>query len=120
MGLLLSKRELMLKNQVFFLHRIVLESKYSEIYITKQIFYLSNFDFNMDEHCESLNKLGDNIRKERNKQGISQNQLAFECGLTRETINKIESGKLNVSVCNVSKIAKALNIDLKNLFDFNT
>ncbi len=60
--------------------------------------------------------VGDNIRKERLSQHISQNQLAYETGLTREFINKVESGKYNISVKKLHLISEALGIKIKLLF----
>ena len=60
--------------------------------------------------------MGANIKKARLKQSLSQNQLAFETNLTREFINKVESGKYNISVKKLSKIADCLGIKLKDLF----
>ncbi len=60
--------------------------------------------------------IGNNIRKERIKQNLTQSQLAFETNLTREFINKVETGKYNISVKKLNKIADSLNIKLKDLF----
>jgi transcriptional regulator with XRE-family HTH domain len=67
---------------------------------------------------ESLLKFGDTLRKYRVNQSISQKQLAFETGLTREFINRIENGRVNISLTNILEIAKALQIPPKNLLDF--
>ncbi len=48
---------------------------------------------------------------------MSQNQLAFEAGVTREFINKIETGKYNISLLNLEKIAQILNINITALFE---
>lgn len=61
---------------------------------------------------------GDNIRKIRISQDISQNQLAYETGLSREFINKVESGKNNISIKKLALIADALNIEPKELLAF--
>jgi len=63
-----------------------------------------------------LTVVGNNIRRIRLSQGMSQNQLAFEAGVTREFINKVESGKNNISITNLEKIAQILEIDIKELF----
>lgn len=61
--------------------------------------------------------MGSNIRKIRISQKMSQNQLAYETGITREFINKIETGKYNISIKNLEKIAQILEIDIKNLLE---
>jgi len=59
----------------------------------------------------SLRKiLAKNIRLFRNKLGVSQEALADESGLHRTYIGSIERGERNVSVDNIEKIAKALNV----------
>jgi len=63
----------------------------------------------------TLVKFGDNLRKIRVAQSISQQQLAFESGLSREYINRIENGKVNISLKNIVAIANILNIAPKNL-----
>ena len=62
----------------------------------------------------TLIKFGDNLRKIRVAQSISQQQLAFESGLSREYINRIENGKVNISLKNIVAIANILNIAPKD------
>ncbi len=62
-----------------------------------------------------LTIIGGNIRKKRTIFGLSQSQLAFEADVTREFINKLESGKYNVSVKTLERIAIILEVDLKEL-----
>ena len=69
------------------------------------------------EHSYLL-KFGDQVRKKRRAQKISQKQLAFETGLTRESINRIENGKINISLTNILKISEALSLTPKELLDF--
>lgn len=67
-----------------------------------------------------LKKFGDNLRKYRLSESISQEQLAFESGLTREYINKTENGKINISLKNIIAISKVLDVSPKDLLDFET
>ncbi|MCF6306733.1 MAG: helix-turn-helix domain-containing protein [Flavobacteriaceae bacterium] len=64
----------------------------------------------------TLIKFGDNLRKLRVAQSISQQQLAFESGLSREYINRIENGNVNISLKNIVAIANVLNIAVKDFF----
>ena len=64
-----------------------------------------------------LESIGLNIRKIRLNNKLSQGQLAFEANLTREFINKIEAGKLNVSVLKLNRIAQVLQVDIKELLE---
>jgi transcriptional regulator with XRE-family HTH domain len=61
--------------------------------------------------------VGTNIKKIRLSQNLSQNQLSYETGLTREYINKVESGKCNISIKKLALISEALDIHIKQLFD---
>lgn len=54
--------------------------------------------------------LAKNVRLIRNRLGLSQEQLANESGLHRTYIGSIERGERNVSVDNIEKIARALNV----------
>lgn len=60
---------------------------------------------------------GKRIRTLRQARGISQEELAFISDLHRTYISDIERGARNISLDNINKIAKALDINLKELFD---
>lgn len=68
------------------------------------------------EKKNTLSIIGDNIRKIRLSHDMSQNQLAFEAGVSREFINKVESGKYNISVIKLEKIAQILEVEITALF----
>ena len=70
----------------------------------------------MGSKKDILALVGYNIRKQRLAQKMSQNQLAFEAGVTREFVNKVESGRYNISVRNLDKLAQILEIDIKDFF----
>jgi len=55
-----------------------------------------------------LKRIGNQIRELRTEAGLSQEKLAFECGLDRTYIGSVERGERNISVINLRKIAKAL------------
>lgn len=59
---------------------------------------------------------GDNLRKIRTEKNISQENLAFLSGMDRTYVSGIERGRRNVSLVNISKIAMALNVEIKELF----
>jgi len=61
--------------------------------------------------------VGGNIRKLRITQKLSQSQLAYETGLTREFINRVENGNNNISIKKLALIAEALNTPPKKLFE---
>ena len=63
-------------------------------------------------------KFGKRLRELREKQGLSQEKLAFRVELSREYISRIEGGKRNVSLEVIEKLATALDVDVDKLFLF--
>ena len=57
-------------------------------------------------------RLGSLIRDIRQQKGMTQEQLAEECGMKRATIIKIELGKFNASVDILSAILRPLGYKL--------
>ena len=62
-----------------------------------------------------LKRFGNNIKKERLKQGISQEQLASMAGVHRTYIGMVERAEKNVTLKNMEKISKALKISIADL-----
>jgi len=63
-------------------------------------------------------KVGKRVRELRNKLGISQEELADMVELDRTYITSVECGKRNISIVNIDKLAKALNVTLADFFTF--
>ena len=63
--------------------------------------------------------IGQNLKKARLAKGWSQEELSFESGLHRTYVGGIERGERNVSLLNIEKLAKALNVEINALLDFN-
>lgn len=62
------------------------------------------------------NNIGDNVKKHRNKSGLSQEDFAQKSGVKYTTLTKIESRVIKTpSVVMVGKIAKALNVSIEDL-----
>ena len=57
-----------------------------------------------------------NVRKYRNKKGLSQEALADLAGLHRTYISAVERERRNISIENIENIAAALDIDAYLLF----
>lgn len=62
---------------------------------------------------------GKRIRDLRKQKGYSQEQLADRADLHRTYIGAIERGEQNVSLDNIAKIAKALDVPVTKLFDYS-
>lgn len=63
-------------------------------------------------------KIGKRIKELRLKHNISQEQLAFETGLPRVQIGRIERGEINTTIGTLVIICRELYIQPKDLFDF--
>jgi len=61
-------------------------------------------------------KIGQRLKELRKEKGLSQEKFSFICDLDRTYIASIEQGKRNVSVVNIEKIAKALNMSVFEFF----
>lgn len=59
---------------------------------------------------------GTNLRKYREKLGVSQEKFADMCGLHRTYISDIERFQRSISLNNVQKIADALGVETYKLF----
>ena len=62
--------------------------------------------------------IGENIKKHRNKQGLSQEDFAKKSGVKYTTLTKIESNVIKKpSVFVMAKIAKALGVNIEDLIE---
>ena len=57
-----------------------------------------------------LKNFGVTVRKERERIGISQEELAYKCGLHRTYIGGVERGERNIGLINLTRIARALGV----------
>lgn len=63
-------------------------------------------------------KIGFKIRLERQKRKMSQEKLAELADLNRNFVGMVERGETNITVKNLECIAKAFEMDIRDLFDF--
>ena len=71
----------------------------------------------MQSKTDVLIKFGERVRDLRKERGLSQEQLAFKADLHRTYIGMIERAEKNITLINVEKIAIALKVDIKELFN---
>jgi len=66
---------------------------------------------------EILIKFGKKVREIRIKQSLSQEKLATKAGVHRTYIGMIERAEKNITLENIEKVAKALGLSVKELFN---
>jgi predicted transcriptional regulator len=71
--------------------------------------------YGMKSEHEILNIFGENVKKYRRKLNISQEELASRADLHRTYIGMIERAEKNITLVNMEKIAKALEVKIKDL-----
>ena len=62
-------------------------------------------------------RIGVQIKGLRKKSGLSQEKFALKIGMDRTYFASVENGKRNISIINLEKIAKGLEISLSELFE---
>jgi ribosome-binding protein aMBF1 (putative translation factor) len=60
-------------------------------------------------------RFGERVRALRKKKDISQEALALVCDLDRAYIGGVERGERNISLVNIYRIARGLNVPAKEL-----
>ena len=60
------------------------------------------------------------IRALRREKGISQEELAKLCGVTRQTVNAVENNKYDPTLALAFALARALEVTVDELFIFKS
>ena len=60
---------------------------------------------------------GNRVRELRNNLGISQERFALKIDMDRTYLASVEIGKRNISLENIYKISKGLEISMEKLFE---
>lgn len=61
--------------------------------------------------------LGKRIRELRQQTGLSQEKFALKIGMDQTYFASVETGKRNIAILNIKKIADGLSITLSELFE---
>lgn len=61
-------------------------------------------------------EFGKRIKSLRNETGLSQEKFALKIGMDRTYYASVESGKRNISLQNIEKIAKGFGVSISQLF----
>jgi transcriptional regulator with XRE-family HTH domain len=67
---------------------------------------------------EGLKLLAIRMKQLRKEKNLTQEELAFRSELTLSQIARIETVKINPTVSTMIRIARALGVSLKEVFDF--
>jgi transcriptional regulator with XRE-family HTH domain len=57
------------------------------------------------------------VRELRKAKGTSQEGLAFDANIDRTYMNSVENGRRNISIKNIEKILKALDVSISEFFN---
>lgn len=63
-----------------------------------------------------LLRFGKQVQELRKARNLSQEQLAELAGVHRTYIGMIERAEKNITLCNIERIATALEVNIKDLF----
>lgn len=70
------------------------------------------------DNAKEKQSLGSRIVAERAKRGVTQQQLALMTGTSRSYLWKIEIGAADVGIDVLIRIARALDVPVRDLIDF--
>ena len=59
------------------------------------------------------------VKELRHLKNISQEELYFRCGLSKNYISDVERGTRNISLQAISQLANGLKVEVKELFYFS-
>lgn len=65
-------------------------------------------------------KFGQNIKQIRMRMNMSQSELAIKMEISQSYLSDIESGRKNLSIKTVKKLADSLGLSVTDLFNDNT
>lgn len=65
-----------------------------------------------------IRDFGMNLRALREERNLSQTKLEAIAGLSKNQVWRIENGEVNTTISNLKLLAKALNVEVTQLFEF--
>lgn len=71
-----------------------------------------------EEEIQFLKKFGQRIRELREEAGLSQTSLETDARMSKNQIGRIERGEISTSIVNLNLMAQALDVSIKDFFDF--
>lgn len=73
---------------------------------------------NNSRNTDLLKKFGSNLKKLRESKGLSQEELCFKSGLSKNQIGNIERGEVNTTLSSLYAISIALDMNLQEILNF--
>ncbi|MBA4744865.1 MAG: helix-turn-helix transcriptional regulator [Muricauda sp.] len=70
-----------------------------------------------EDEQKFLKKLGDRVREIRKSQNMTQQELVFHAKVHGNLVSRVERGEMGTNVLNLYKIAKVLDVDVKEFLD---
>lgn len=67
--------------------------------------------------ADVLKKTGLRIKTLRMERHLTQERLSNDIGMAQSYLAEVENGKRNVSLVNIARIAKGLDVQLSELFE---
>jgi transcriptional regulator with XRE-family HTH domain len=71
----------------------------------------------LQSKIEIQKKIGENIANARKSKNITQIELSYQLDIDRQSVNRIERGRTNISVYLLLEIAEALGVNPKDLLN---
>lgn len=62
-------------------------------------------------------RIGDRVKSQREYANLTQEELCYQAGITRLTLQRIESGATDARIGWLLRIARRLGVSLSNLLD---
>lgn len=67
------------------------------------------------DYKNEISAIAANIRKLRQQQKLSVQELAYRCDMERSNLSRIEAGKTNLTIKTISIICNALGVELRDV-----
>jgi DNA-binding XRE family transcriptional regulator len=104
---------------------VIIETSCPHTTHTWGVWFFVSFNDTIEDEMVSDDKtlaqqFGNRVRALRKKQGMTQEQLAEATGLSVNFVSFVERGLRSPSLANIGRIARALNVPVMELFNFET
>lgn len=86
--------------------------------MNKKSFQFYKSDSHINEHINLIQKLGTKIKYLRKNKKFSQEKLSEKVNISVIYLGKVERGEANPTLDKLIKIAKALDVEIAEIFSF--